>query len=224
MNTVANEYKKVIAEKKAEAARLMSSNQLTKCNIAIHTAAAASAAAGAVPVPMVDAVPITTVQVSMVIALGKIFDRKITESAAKGLIGAVAATFVGRNLVKLIPVFGWGVSAAVAGGVTEAVGWTIAVDMANNAKKDWEGNNWAAKDTHEPTTDKESVGTEENEPTDTVGELEAQAEQFLSGQKNPEDFKEDFEKLCRDIETWIGELPSNHQLLKYYDELLLLAV
>ena len=224
MNTVANEYKKVIAGKKAEAARLMSSSQLTKCNIAIHTAAAASAAAGAVPVPMVDAVPITTVQVSMVIALGKICDRKITESAAKGLIGAVAATFVGRNLVKLIPVVGWGVSAAVAGGVTEAVGWTIAVDMANNAKKDWEGNNWAAKDTHEPTDDSKSVRTEENEPTDTIGELEAHAQQYLSGQKNPEDFKEDFEKLCLDIEAIIDELPKEHQLLKYYDELHLLAI
>lgn len=96
--------------------------------------------------------------------------------------------------------------------------------MAKNAKKDWEDNNWAAKDTHEPTTNKESVGTEENDPTDTIGELEAQAKQFLSGQKNPEDFKEDYEKLCRQIETVIDELPKNHPLLKYYDELLLLVV
>ncbi|MBM6927302.1 DUF697 domain-containing protein [Pseudoflavonifractor phocaeensis] len=224
MNIVANDYKKVIAEKKAEAARLMSSNQLTKCSVAIHTAAAASAAAGAVPIPVVDAVPITTVQVSMVIALGNIFDRKITESAAKGLIGAVAATFVGRNLVKLIPVFGWGVSAAVAGGVTEAVGWTLAVDMANNAKKAWESSDRTAEDTCEPTTAKESERTEENEPTDIIGELEAQAEQFISGQKNPKDFKEDLEKLCRDIETWIDELPTDHPLLKYYDKLFLLTV
>jgi uncharacterized protein (DUF697 family) len=41
-------------------------------------------------------------------------------------------------LVKLIPVVGWGVSAAVAAGVTEAIGWTVAVDMAKNFRKEWE--------------------------------------------------------------------------------------
>lgn len=195
-----NEYKKVIAEKKAEAVQLMSSNQLTKCNIAIHTAAVASAAAGVIPVPIVDAVPITIVQVSMVIALGKIFDRKITESDAKSLIGAIAATFVSRNLVKLIPGFGWCVSAAVAGGITEAVGWTIAVDMANNAKKEWENDNCTVE-----TTD-----------------LEAQAEQFISGQKNPEDYKEDIDKLCRDIQSVLDSLTPECRLRDYYFQLLLL--
>lgn len=219
---MANEYKKVIADKRTEAALLMGPDQLTKCGTAIHTAAAASAAAGAVPIPVMDAIPITAIQISMVIALGKVFDRKITESAAKGLVGAVAATFVGRNLVKLIPIVGLGVSAAVASGVTEAVGWTIAVDMANQAKKALECDNCSEEEICKPTdTANESA---EKHPTDIIRELESQAEQFLSGQKDPDIFKEEFEKLCSDIEANIDELPKDHPLLKAYDELLLLAV
>lgn len=131
-------YKDIINDKKREAGHLMTEDQVVKCNAAIHTAAVASGAAGFIPVPVADAVPISAAQITMVIALGKIFDQKLTESAAKGAIGAAAATFVGRNLVKLVPVAGWVASAAVAAGVTEAIGWTIAVDFAKSDRKEWE--------------------------------------------------------------------------------------
>ena len=127
---MAKDYKKTIRGKRLEAGKLMTQKQIGLCNGAIHTASVAAAAAGFVPIPAADAVPISAAQITMVIALGKIFDQKITESAAKGAIAAAAATFVGRNLVKLIPFVGWGISAAVAAGVTEAIGWTIAVDLA----------------------------------------------------------------------------------------------
>lgn len=132
------DYKGVIRDKRLEAGQLMTKAQLAECNIAIHSASVASAASGFMPIPVADAVPISAAQVAMAIALGKVFDQEITSVAAKGLIGAAAATFVGRNLVKLIPVVGWGVSAAVAAGVTEAIGWTIAVDMAKSFRKEWE--------------------------------------------------------------------------------------
>lgn len=135
---MAKDYKKVISDKRLEAGKLMTKDQIIKCNAAIHTASVASGISGAIPIPVADAVPITAAQLTMVVALGKIFDQKISESAAKGLVGAAASTFVGRNLVKLIPVAGWAVSAAVAAGVTEAIGWTIAVDFANIARKDWD--------------------------------------------------------------------------------------
>lgn len=131
-------YKEVIKNKRLEAGKLMREDQLVKCNLAIHSAATASGAAGAIPIPVADAVPITAAQVAMVLALGNIFEQEITESVAKGLIGAAASTFVGRNLIKLIPVAGWVASAAVAAGVTEAIGWTIAVDFANNARREWD--------------------------------------------------------------------------------------
>ncbi|MBR3312878.1 MAG: hypothetical protein IKG18_01930 [Atopobiaceae bacterium] len=135
---MAKDYKKIIDDKRLEAGNLMTQSQLEQSNAAIHIASIASAASGFIPVPVADAVPISAAQVTMVIALGGIFDQEITSAAAKGLIGAAAATFVGRNLVKLIPVVGWGVSAAIAAGVTEAIGWTIAVDMATAFRKEWE--------------------------------------------------------------------------------------
>lgn len=132
---MANEYKQVISEKKIEAKRLMTDDQVTKCNIAIHTASVAAAAGAFVPIPGVDAVPITAIQVTMVLALGKVFDQKVSDSAAKGLIGAAASTFIGRSLVKLIPIAGWAASSAVAAGVTEAIGWTVAVDFAKQSSR-----------------------------------------------------------------------------------------
>lgn len=125
-----NEYKKVIKDKSEEAKRLMTADQVVKCNIAIHSASVAAATEAFIPLPGVDAIPITATQITMVFALGKVFDQKISDSAAKGIVGAAASTFVGRSLVKLIPVAGWVVSSAVAAGVTEAIGWTIAVDFA----------------------------------------------------------------------------------------------
>ena len=132
------DYKKVLKDKRLEAGKLMTEDQIVKVNAAIHTASVASGAAGAIPIPVADAVPISAAQVTMVLALGKIFDQELTDSAAKGIIGAAASTFIGRNLVKLIPVAGWIASAAVAAGVTEAIGWTVAVDFAKNARKEWD--------------------------------------------------------------------------------------
>lgn len=133
-----NEYKKVIIDKKIEAGKLMTKKQMDECNIAIHTASVAAAASGIIPLPGVDAVPISAAQITMVLALGKVFNQKITDSAAKGIIGAAASTFIGRNLIKIIPVAGWVVSAAVAAGVTEAIGWSIAADFAKMYKKEVE--------------------------------------------------------------------------------------
>ncbi len=133
---MANEYKRIIKEKMTDAKKLMTADQIVKCNVVIHTATTAASAEAFVPIPGADAVPITATQVTMIVALGKIFDQKISEGVAKGIIGATASTIIGRNLVKLIPVAGWAVSVTVAAGVTEAIGWTVAVDFANRALKE----------------------------------------------------------------------------------------
>lgn len=123
-------YKSTAKQKRKEAKKVMTKDQLKKCHAIIHTASAASGAAGAIPIPVADALPISGFQITMVLSLGAVFEQKVGESTAKGLIASAASTFVGRNLVKLIPVVGWGISAAVAAGVTEAIGWCIAVDFA----------------------------------------------------------------------------------------------
>lgn len=62
-----------------------------KCHIAIHAATTAAAAAGAIPLPMADAVPITAAQIGMIVSLGKIFDITITQATAKSIAGIVMA-------------------------------------------------------------------------------------------------------------------------------------
>lgn len=130
-------YKQVIKDKKLEAGNLMTDSQLAKCNGIIHTASVASGVAGAIPISIADAIPISAAQITMVIGLGKVFGQKIEEAGAKSIIAAAASTFVGRSLVKLIPVVGWGVSAVVAGGVTEAIGWTVALDFAKSYRQEY---------------------------------------------------------------------------------------
>lgn len=220
-------YKKVIADKRSQAERLMNGDQLTKCNIAIHTASIASAAAGVVPFPVADAVPITIAQITMVVSLGSIFDTKVSESVAKGLIGAAASTFVGRNIVKLIPIIGWGVSAAVAAGVTEAIGWTIAVDFAKDAKLRWEIEHKIAEENHQKdasfTESSKSTahedGDTENRGNFSIEELVKKSEEFLSGEKKYSQHKDEFSTLLSEIEKVLDSLPYDHSLRELYDKL-----
>ena len=80
----------------------------SKCKIAINTAAAT---AGALPIPIADTIPITAAQVTMIVALGKIFDMSISESAAKSIAAITLAQSTGRaafsGILKAIPGAGW---------------------------------------------------------------------------------------------------------------------
>lgn len=108
-----------------------------KCHKAIHSATAAAATAGAIPIPMSDAIPITAAQIGMVIALGKIFDFTLTQSAAKSIVGVGLTQQAGRaiasNILKAIPgvgtITGGVVGASTAAALTEALGWVIADDF-----------------------------------------------------------------------------------------------
>ena len=129
------DYITTIKEKKEEAGRLMSKKQVNLCNGIIHTAAIASGVVAFIPVPVADAIPISAAQITMVVSLGGVFKQKLSRAAAKAIVAAAASTFAGRTLVKLIPGVGWAISSAVAAGVTEAIGWMVAVDMANDFYK-----------------------------------------------------------------------------------------
>lgn len=78
-----------------------------KCKIAIHTATTAAAAAGAIPIPMSDAIPITAAQIGMIVSLGKIFGITLSQAAAKSIAGVALTQQAGRalvaNLLKAIP-------------------------------------------------------------------------------------------------------------------------
>lgn len=113
-----------------EAKSIIPEDQKNKCRLIIHSAATASGAVGAVPIPIADALPISAIQTSMVICLGKTFGKEIDESTAKGLICSAASTLAGRSLARFIPGIGWMVSAGVAAVITETIGWSVAIDFA----------------------------------------------------------------------------------------------
>lgn len=108
-----------------------------KCKIAIHTATTAAAAAGAIPIPMSDAIPITAAQIGMIVSLGKIFGITLSQAAAKSIAGVALTQQAGRalvaNLLKAIPgagtILGSVISASTAVALTEAVGWIVADDF-----------------------------------------------------------------------------------------------
>ena len=115
-----------------------------KCQVAIHSATAASAAAGAIPIPMSDAIPITAAQIGMVVALGKAFDLTLSQSAAKSIMGVGVTQQAGRaiasNLLKAVPgvgtVVGGFIGASTAAALTETLGWIIADDFYRMSQGD----------------------------------------------------------------------------------------
>ncbi|MCL1988926.1 MAG: GTP-binding protein [Firmicutes bacterium] len=106
-----------------------------KCHAIIHTASAAAGAAALIPIPMADHIPITAAQVTMVAGLAAVFGIRISTDLAKSIlsVGLVkqGGQFAFRQLVKLIPGWGWGAAAVTAVGVTQAFGWAMADDFYN---------------------------------------------------------------------------------------------
>lgn len=110
----------------------MTSTENSKCSAIIHTASVACAAVGGglAQIPGSDAIPITAAQVTMIISLGSVFGKTITETAAKALIKSLAGAAVGRLasqvLVGWIPGLGNAINASTAAGITETLGWKAA--------------------------------------------------------------------------------------------------
>lgn len=108
-----------------------------QCQKVIHTAATASATAGALPIPMSDTIPISAAQIVMVIGIGKIFDFEVSQAVAKTIVGVGLAQQAGRavfsNILKCVPgagsVLGGFVGGTTAAAVTEALGWLVADDF-----------------------------------------------------------------------------------------------
>ncbi len=113
----------------------MTEEQRKKCHAIIHSASAAAAGIGGglAQVPGSDNAIITPIQLTMTISLGKVFDRTISESAAKSAIGSLAAATIGRTAAQVIvgwvPGIGNAINATTAAGVTEALGWLIATEF-----------------------------------------------------------------------------------------------
>ena len=104
-----------------------------KCHAIIHSAAVGAGAAGAIPIPVADAVPITATQIGMIISLGKVFDVTLSQSVAKSIAGSMLARQLGqaafRGILKFVPIAGNIAGATTAFALTETLGWMIADDF-----------------------------------------------------------------------------------------------
>lgn len=87
---------------------------------------AIAATLAAVPLPFATMPVLTTLQVSMVGALGNLYGQTVTPSQAGGIVSAIAGGFVaqaiGRELIKFVPGFGSAIAASWAAAYTGALG------------------------------------------------------------------------------------------------------
>ena len=110
----------------------MTKDEKSKCQAIIHGASAAAAAIGGglAQLPGSDTVPITAIQVGMIVSLGSVFGQDITKSVATSIISGFVASYGGRTvsqiLVGWIPLWGNALNATTAFSITEALGWAAA--------------------------------------------------------------------------------------------------
>jgi uncharacterized protein (DUF697 family)/GTP-binding protein EngB required for normal cell division len=122
VNALSMKNKKAIAVKQAESRNI------------IDVAAGTAAAAAALPIPFSDAIALAPIQIAMILKISHIFGMQVDESSimpvVSSLLGAGAATMIGRTLVgailKFIPgigsVVGGIISASTAGMLTRQMG------------------------------------------------------------------------------------------------------
>lgn len=106
----------------------------SSAQVAIHTASVAAATVSASPIPFSDAALLIPIQITMITAIYKAYDREISEGIIKGALTATTASAFAKsligNVIKMIPVLGSAagavLNAGVAVGFTEAIGFSIA--------------------------------------------------------------------------------------------------
>lgn len=110
----------------------MARNMADKSSIAnkwILAAGGSAAAIGASPIPGSDFVPLTALQVGLMLRLSTLYDKPISKDNAKELIIATVVGNVGktifRQIVKLVPGAGMVAGASVAGAMTIALGHAV---------------------------------------------------------------------------------------------------
>ncbi|MEG2602362.1 MAG: hypothetical protein RSA23_05745 [Carnobacterium sp.] len=119
----------------------MNKSQRKKAHLIIHSAstAAGSVGVGMAQLPFPDATVLLPIQTAMVIALGKVFDIKLEEGAAKALatqfLAQKAGQMTARFLVGKLPLAGNIINGSTAAAITESYGWMIARDFSEQFDK-----------------------------------------------------------------------------------------
>ncbi|MFC7765216.1 DUF697 domain-containing protein [Leucobacter soli] len=108
----------------------------------VAAASAAAAAAAAVPIPVADAATLAPIQLSMMARISVIYDLELRTMLSTSALAQLGAQMAGRALahsfVKLIPMAGSAVNAAVASAITAATGegWIRLCEQVHTGKVD----------------------------------------------------------------------------------------
>jgi GTP-binding protein Era len=101
---------------------------------ACGAAATANLLTSPVQVPFASFVPISAIQVAMVLRLARVFGFHLSPGRAKEILLALGSGLLGRTLfyqlVDLVPVAGYVLGTAVAAGTTAAIGYSVATWFA----------------------------------------------------------------------------------------------
>lgn len=99
--------------------------------VVIGRAASAAAAVGLTPLPFLDFIPLIGLQASMVLAIARIYDYRITLARARELLATLGMGALGRTLFYELSKLGgppsWLLAAGVAAGTTGALGYGSAI-------------------------------------------------------------------------------------------------
>jgi small GTP-binding protein len=93
----------------------------------IVSAASGSAVVALTPIPIIDFIPLVSLQVIMVLGIARIYNYQITPARARELIATFGLAFLGRSLFyelsKLGGLPGWLLGSAIATSMTAAMGY-----------------------------------------------------------------------------------------------------
>lgn len=118
---------------------LFAKNSKRKSSIAHRWIAAAGTSAGAVgamPLPGSDIVPLTSIQVGLIVKLSTLYERPISKKSAKELAMVALTRNIGksafRQIMKVFPGAGSVAGGGVASGMTFAMGYAVKYAFENN--------------------------------------------------------------------------------------------
>jgi GTPase len=87
-----------------------------------------------ISIPFASFVPITAIQVAMVLKLARVFGQRMSAGRAKEVLATFGTGLLARTLfyqlIDVLPVAGWAVGTAVAVGTTMALGYSVATWFA----------------------------------------------------------------------------------------------
>lgn len=171
---------------------------------------------------------ITPIQIGMIIALAKVFDRNLTKEAAFGVLKGAGAAFIGRGvsqvLVGWVPGLGNVINTATAAGLTEAVGWMSAGQFYDEWLKEGHMPEDLPESFNEDNSDsgqsEESNGDQSTQEKTHKEELMEHADLFIIGQKDAKGAdRDEFLDLFNEMSYELADLSENDPFREKYDKL-----